>query len=268
MNIKQTLNKYKIAPDLGKDQFFLTDTKIIKKAIEFADLNKNDTVLEIGAGPGNLTKKLAEKAGRVIAFEIDTRFKPLLKSLPKNTEVRYENAWKYIQLRGKWKKKKEYNKVVSNIPYSLTEPFLHNLTFLNYDKVILLVPIKFLKKIDKHSIFGSFFQTKILLKVPKESFYPTPRTNSVLIELIKLPDPLKTKNSGLFLRQYIYQHENQLAKNSLMEGIIKYSDIVHSKKVTKNEARNIISKQNIPKELLEKTPSNPSIYSLAENIII
>ena len=257
MNIQKELNRLKIKPDPLKDQFFLTDGEIIKKMIGFAKLSKKDVVLEIGAGNGNLTKEIAVKAGRVISFEIDKKFKPFLEKLPKNVEIHYENAWEYVQLHGKWRKKKEYNKVISSPPYSFIEPFLHNLTFLEYDKVILLVPIKFLKKIDGHDVFGSFFRTKILLKVPKEKFYPIPKTNSVVIDLLKLPDPIKTKNPDLFLRQYIYQHEQQLVKNSLMEGIIKYSRLVYSKNITKNEARKIISKSGIDKKFLEEHPNSP-----------
>ncbi len=252
----------KIEPDPLKDQFFLTDEAIIKKIIDFADLDKNDVVLEVGAGTGNLTFGIAQKAGRVIAFEIDKRFKPLLSKLPKNVEIYYENAWNYVQLHGKFKKKKEYNKVVANLPYSFIEQFVHNLTFLEYDKVILLVPVRFLKKTAKWAVFDSFFKAKILLEVPKEKFSPVPRTNSVVIDLIKLPDPIETKNLGLFLRQYIYQHEDQLVKNSLMEGIIKYGKTAYSRKVTKNEAREIIAKSGVPTELLENHPNTPEIYEL------
>jgi 16S rRNA (adenine1518-N6/adenine1519-N6)-dimethyltransferase len=262
MDIQKELEKQKIKPDPLKDQFFLTDEEIIRKIVGFADLNKNDVVLEVGAGTGNLTKEIAKYAGRVIAFEIDKRFKPFLDKLPKNVDMRYENAWDYVQLHGKFRKKKEYNKVVANLPYSFVEPFLHNLTFLEYKKVILLVPVKFLKKIDGWDVFGSFFKTRILLEVPKEKFYPIPKTNSVVIDLIKLPDPIETKNLGLFLRQYLYQHEQQLVKNSLMEGIIKYARLVNSKEITKNEARKIIAESEIVKNLLEKHPSSPEIYEL------
>lgn len=263
MNIQGKLEKANIKPDPLKDQFFLADEGIIKRIVDFANLTKDDVVLEVGAGTGNLTREIAKRAGRVIAFEVDYRFKPFLSRLPKNVEVRYENAWNYVRLHGKFRKKKEYNKVVSNLPYSFVEPFLHNLTFLEYDKVILLVPIKFLKKIDGQDVFGSFFKTKILLNVPKTKFFPAPRTNSVVIDLVKLPDPIENKNPGLFLRQYMYQHEGQLVKNSLMEGIIKYARLVHSKKVTKNEARKIIAGSGIPRELIERRPNSPEIYALA-----
>lgn len=264
MDIKSQLDKFGIVPDPLKDQFFLTDDKIIQQIVHFADLHKNDVVLEVGAGVGNLTEELAKKAGRVITFEIDPRFKPFLSKLPENVEVHFENAWKFVQLHGKFKHKKEYNKVVSNLPYSFVEPFLHNLTFLDYDKIILAVPIKFLKKIDGWAVFGSFFKAKVLLEIPKEKFYPVPRTDSVVIELLKLPDPIKNKNPGLFLRQHLYQHEQQLVKNSLMEGIIKYAKLVHSKNLTKNGAREFVTKSGIDKSLLEKYLDNPEVYEEVE----
>jgi 16S rRNA (adenine1518-N6/adenine1519-N6)-dimethyltransferase len=258
--LKRELEEHKIIPNPNKDQFFLVDKNIIKKIISFADLDKNDVVLEIGAGIGNLTQEIAKKTSRVIAFEIDERFKPFLQKLPKNVEVHFENAWKFVQLKGKFKKKKAYNKVVSNLPYSFIEPFLHNLTFLEYDKVILLIPVRFLKKIDGWGVFGSFFKTEIKMFVDKSRFYPTPKTNSVIIDLVKLPDPIKTKNPGLFLRQYIYQHEKQKIKNSLMEGVIKYAKLAHNKNLTKNQARKIISESWIKEGLLDSYPSKPEVY--------
>ena len=264
MDIQEELKKYNIIPDPLKDQFFLKDKKIVDEIVRFADLSKDDIVLEIGAGTGVLTKELAKRSGKVIAFEIDRKFRPFLEKLPSNVEVYYENAWNYVQLHGKYKKRKEYNKVISNLPYSFIEPFLHNLTFLEYDKVILLVPLKFLKKIEENEVFASFFKAKVLLEVPKEKFYPVPRTNSVVVDLVKLDDPVKTKNLGLFLRQYMYQHEGQLVKNSLMEGIIKYKRLVYSEKVTKNEARMIIQEKEIDKNLLESHPKSPKIYKIVE----
>jgi 16S rRNA (adenine1518-N6/adenine1519-N6)-dimethyltransferase len=267
MNIKEQLEKAKITPDPLKDQFFLTDGKIIKKIINFAELKKSDVVLEVGAGTGNITGELAKKAGKVIAFEIDERFKPFLSKLPKNVEVHFEDAWNFVQVHGKYKHRKgykKYNKIVSNPPYSFIEPFLHNLTFIRYDKVILLVPNRFLKKTEKWGVFGSFFNPKVLLEVPKKKFFPVPKTNSILIDLIKLPDPVETKNLGRFLRQCMYQHEEQLVKNSLMEGLIKYQKLIFDRALTKNEARKIVSQKDIDQKLLEAKPISSEIYELVE----
>ena len=250
----------KPTPDTAKDQYFLVDEEIIDKIVSLADLNKNDVVLEVGAGTGNLTREIAKKAGRVITFEIDERHRPFLEKLSGNVDVHYESAWDYVQLHGKFRKKKEYNKVVANPPYSFVEPFLHNLTFLDYDKVILMIPIKLLAKINTNEVFGSFFRAELLLTVPKEKFLPVPRTNSVVINLIKLPDPLESKNLGLFLRQYLYQHEQQLVKNSLIEGLIKYASMACSITLTKNQARKIVKGANIPNELLDRNPDKPDVY--------
>ncbi len=252
--------KIDISPDITKDQFFLKDQKILEKIVSLAKLQKKDVVLEIGAGPGNLTQKLALKVSKVIAFEIDKRFKPILSTLPSNVEVHIEDAWDYIQLHGKFRKKKVYNKVVSNLPYCLCEPLLHNLTFLDYDKVILLVPKKFIKTIKKNPIFSSFFKVEKHLDVPKQKFNPQPKTDSAVIELIKLPDPVKHPNLPLFLKQYIYQHEGQKTRNSLTEGIIHFYRLTEEKKITKNEARERIKKSGIPLKILESLPLTSSIY--------
>lgn len=228
-----------------KDQFILIDEKLIKKMVDLADLNQNDVVLEIGAGTGNITKELAKKAGKVIAFEIDRQFKPFLAKLPKNVEICFESASSFIRCTGKKPQKKIYNKIVGNPPYSILELLFHNLTFLDFDKIILLIPLKFYYSAKSHPIFSSFFKIEQKLIVEKENFYPVPRTNSVVIDLLKLPNPLKEKNLELYLKQYLYQHEKQKAKNSLVEGLIKYVYFIDQKKLTKNQARKIIQTSGI-----------------------
>lgn len=126
------------------------------------------------------------------------------------------------------------------------------------------MPAKIVKKIEDSGIFKSFFEVKILLEVPKEKFYPIPRTNSLIVDLIKLPDPVEIKDLGRFLRQYIYQHEDQMIKNSLMEGLVKYQRLVYSKILTKNEARAIIKSKEIPKKFLDQHPNSSEIYELVE----
>ena len=260
-DIKTQLDSLGIVPDVSKDQFFLADNAVINRMVEIADINKNDVVLEIGAGLGNLTRVLAKNTKKVIAFEIDKRFKLFLSNLPKNVEIHYEDAWEYVQLHGKYKKSKEYNKIVSNLPYSFCEKFLHNLTFLNYDKAILLVPLKFVNKIQTNGIFNSFFNCELKEIVNKNKFYPVRKTNSALIDLKKLPDPIKEKNLSLFLKQYIYQHEGQRVKNSIREGLIIFAKQIHNINLTKNESRDLINSSGIDSSLLNQIPSSNEIYN-------
>ena len=125
MNIPREVEKFGIISDPMRDQFFLTDKTLLGRIVDYADTNKNDIVLEIGAGFGNLTSEIAKYAGRVISFEIDERFKPILEKLPKNVEMYYENAWDYVQLHGKYKKK---NKKIDLIRWGARHNFPFNLT--------------------------------------------------------------------------------------------------------------------------------------------
>jgi 16S rRNA (adenine1518-N6/adenine1519-N6)-dimethyltransferase len=261
MDIKAIIDNKKFIPDHLKDQFFLIDNSVIDDLVNFAEVDKDDVVLEIGAGFGNLTREIAKCAKKVIAFEIDKSFKPYLKNLPKNVELHFEDAWDYVKLHGKFKKKKAYNKVVSNLPYSFCEKFLHNLTFLEYDKVVLLVPLKFVNKIKENGIFSSFFECNLKEIVAKDKFYPVPRTNSAVINLLKLKDPLGEKNLSLFLRQYIYQHERQKVKNSIKEGLIIFAKRAYSKSLTKNEARKFITGAKLENSLLDEAPNSNEVYA-------
>src|SRR5579883_2318109 len=52
-------------------QHFISDARLLRRIVELAQLNDNTSVMEIGAGRGNLTKYIAQKAGRVLAVELD-----------------------------------------------------------------------------------------------------------------------------------------------------------------------------------------------------
>lgn len=264
MEVSDLLKKAKIIPDPYKDQCFLTDLKIPQQMIALADLDQKDTVLEIGAGLGILTFALAKKAGKIISFEIDQRLKIYLQNLPPNVDLRFADAWEYVQLHGKFNQKKEYNKIVSNLPFSFAEKFLHNLTFLIYDRVILLIPQSLSQKIVKNPLFSSFFEVKEKLVVEKNKFYPIPQTKSVVIDLIKLPNPLSNNNLSLFLRQFVYQHEQAKLKNSLQEGLIKFVYLSQKRRLTKRKAQVIIKALSFQQEMLEEKPTLPTYLEINE----
>ena len=64
---------YGVIPKKSLGQNFLVNPRILDKIVAAAEISNNDTVLEIGPGTGNLTEKLAIKAGKVIAIEKDRR---------------------------------------------------------------------------------------------------------------------------------------------------------------------------------------------------
>ena len=105
-------------------QHFLYDPAILKRIVEAAGLQQEDTVVEIGPGPGRLTRMLAEEVKRVIAIEVDQRlFERLTEELAGygNIELIHADALKF-----------PYDtlslfKVVANIPYYITTPILFRL---------------------------------------------------------------------------------------------------------------------------------------------
>jgi len=69
------IKNFGIKPKKGLGQNFLRDENILLKEIKFANISKEDIVLEIGAGIGNLTEHLAKNSKKVIVIEKDNQFK-------------------------------------------------------------------------------------------------------------------------------------------------------------------------------------------------
>ena len=154
-DITTLFKKYDIRPLKRFGQNFLISKKAFKKIIEVADIKKEDVILEIGPGIGNLTKILAQKAKKVIAIEKDKKMCEILKETLKefkNIEVINQDILKYeIQTTKKEKGKTifksldskktfggrtsestrgpssgNYNnyKVVANLPYYIVSPVI------------------------------------------------------------------------------------------------------------------------------------------------
>ena len=87
---KFILKKYNISANKSLGQNFLINDSVVNKIVESAEITKNDLVIEIGPGLGNLTEFLLEKAGKVIAIELDQRMLEILNdrfSLYDNFEI-------------------------------------------------------------------------------------------------------------------------------------------------------------------------------------
>ena len=67
------LNKYNISASKSLGQNFLINDGVIERIVESANISNEDLIIEIGPGLGTLTKKLLEKAKKVIAIELDKR---------------------------------------------------------------------------------------------------------------------------------------------------------------------------------------------------
>jgi len=232
--------------------------------IEVAGVTRDDRVLEVGAGLGFLTRQLAVYAKEVIAIEIDKQFQPFLKNLPRNVEVIYGNAYKLLNDQNFLRKIRPPTKMVSNIPFSQAQNMLFNYTnsFWYKGDLVWLAPASFANKINNEPILGAYFTAEVVELVPKTAFYPRPKTSSSIILFKRIADPKKTKDFEIYFRRWLYNHEELKVKNALREGLIKAAYDLKGVKVTKNQARKLLAKLEIPEKELEKLTNNirPEYY--------
>jgi len=176
MNIKQLLAIAKIVPKQEMDQYFLQSDDILNEEVFLAALNSKDTVLEVGAGIGNLTILLSEKT-RVLAIEKDYSFTHILKGI-NNCDAVFGDALEFLEsLRNTEKKpRSSFNKIVSNIPYSISQPLLLEFFRHKWDIAVLIVQKEFAEKLISKERLGMMMadmaETKIIRDVPADAFYP------------------------------------------------------------------------------------------------
>lgn len=201
------LKELRIRADTDVGQNFLLDEGILRGMVELASVGKEDLVLEIGAGPGLLTYLLAQRAGRVVAVEIDPRFKPIwertILKLP-NVEMLLEDACR-IDMRGIGLSatSRGYRlKVVSNLPYHISTPITWKMLeeLDGCELMLLTVQEEFARRLSAKpgsrercplgvamELLG---ELRLLRKIPPGAFTPSPSVGSRLI-LFK-PNPCRT----------------------------------------------------------------------------
>lgn len=124
---RNLLKRHGIRPDKSLGQNFLFSYPALNKVVRAADLDENDTVLEIGAGVGSLTRLLAERAGRVVAVEFDERLLPALREAVSHLLNVRVVAGDIMDLPlGDLVGDQPY-RVVANIPYNLTSALIRKL---------------------------------------------------------------------------------------------------------------------------------------------
>lgn len=84
--IRNLLSSAGIQPNKRFGQHFLIDLNLMRLLVDFANIQKNDIVLEVGCGTGSMTETLTEKAGRVIAVELDPKLCEIVRKQLENVK--------------------------------------------------------------------------------------------------------------------------------------------------------------------------------------
>lgn len=187
-------------------QNFLTDTNILQKIVDTAEVDDQVNVIEIGPGIGALTEFLAERAAEVMAFEIDHRLVPILADTLRdfdnvtvvNEDILKVDLAQHIQ---NFKKPDLPIKVVANLPYYITTPILMHLieSGIPFSEFVVMMQKEVADRISAKpntkaygslSIAVQYYMTaKVAFIVPRTVFVPAPNVDSAILKMVRRPEP-------------------------------------------------------------------------------
>ena len=187
-------------------QNFLTDTNILQKIVDTAEIDKNVNVIEIGPGIGALTEFLAESAAEVMAFEIDDRLVPILADTLRdfdnvtvvNQDILKVNLAQYM---AEFKNPDLPIKVVANLPYYITTPILMHLieSGIPFSEFVVMMQREVADRISAQpntkaygslSIAVQYYMTaKVAFIVPRTVFVPAPNVDSAILKMVRRDQP-------------------------------------------------------------------------------
>lgn len=231
-NIPRLLKRYGIRPSKSLGQNFLVDPNALERVIFAAEIGLDDEVLEIGPGLGNLTRRLAETAKRVVAVEIDHKFIPALEDvLGAYPHVEIINADILEVDVGELFDQPGYL-VVANIPYYITSALLRHLLETPHSPARLTLTVqkevaeRICASAGKYSLLALsvqvYGQPSIVAKIPAGAFYPTPKVDSSVVRVDIYAEPLipQDKLDSFFqLTKAGFSQKRKTLRNSLAGGM-------------------------------------------------
>ncbi len=277
MDYLQRAKSFRTKKRLGQN--FLVDTGAIQAILDNANISREDTVIEIGAGVGFVTEQLVKHAKRVIAIELDESAIKELKKIPcENLEIIHQDILK-TDLNDLVSEKV---KIVANIPYYITSPIIAHLLGeiddLNnknrnlISEIILMVQYEVAQRIvateqspSKQygllTILAQFWaECEIIKKVGRKSFYPSPKVDSALVKLTVSENPRLKLSDYVHFRRTIksaFSQRRKNIKNCLLSGgfsrenIQKTLENLEISENTRGETISIEKFGELSEELLE-----------------
>lgn len=233
-------------------QHFLIDTKVAERIIGYAELNREDTVLEVGPGLGVLTEKIASKVKKIIAVEKDRRLVEFLKAKKIcNLELLCADALE-IEF-------PEFNKIVANLPYQISSQITFKFLKYKFERAVLMYQKEFAMRMAAEPYSSAYSRLtinvyyagtcKILESIPRNAFYPVPKVDGAVVLLIphkKKPFPLVSESMFFDLVNVIFSQRRKKIRNSLLN---KWDKFVSSKRDMENIVAHLKNMDRRPEEL-------------------
>jgi 16S rRNA (adenine1518-N6/adenine1519-N6)-dimethyltransferase len=242
-HIQRLLTTHGIRPKNKLGQCFLIDLNLIDLIVRSAELTRDDLVLEVGAGTGSLTARLADAAGAVVSFEIDPSVHALaLELLGERQNVRLiqsdalrnKNELHPRLLEAVDAAKAAFGarrlKLVANLPYAVATPVIANLLFCDrrIERMVVTVQWEIAERLLAQPGGSQFSALSVLVqsladvslvrKLAPSVFWPRPKVESAIVQIDPLPakraqigDVLRFRN---FLRD-LYTHRRKNLRGAL-----------------------------------------------------
>jgi 16S rRNA (adenine1518-N6/adenine1519-N6)-dimethyltransferase len=225
----------RVRPKKSLGQNFLVDPAHRARIVAAAELTPQDAVLEVGPGRGEMTSLIAERAGRVVAVELDDRLiAPLQKRFAGQQHVTIVHGdildldpGNLMVTTGAH----DY-KVIANLPYYITGAALRHLLGTHVPPVLLVLTVqsevadRIVAQPPRMSLLALsvqvFCEAYVVSRIPASAFYPAPKVDSAVLRLVRRPHEALR---GLSLKDFFrvaragFSHPRKQLRNTLASGL-------------------------------------------------
>lgn len=229
---KEICRILEIKPARSKGQNFLINERVYEDIIKAADISSGDEVLEVGPGLGYLTVRLAEKAKKVVAVELDDKLAAYLQTgfgVTNQEKVKIINQ-DILQFNPRSELAGKY-KIVANLPYNITSIFLR--TFLSGAHKPESIVLMLQKEVTQRIIAGPpemsllavsvqhYAEPEVIRQVKADYFWPAPEVDSAVIKLTVKPQKFSVEQDKSFFRlvKAGFSAKRKMLKNNLAGGL-------------------------------------------------
>ncbi len=211
---KKILKRKGLAPNKKLGQNFLVHEHTPRRIVDLAELAPDDQVIEVGVGLGALTRPLAAAAGHVIGLEADSgiiRLHEEQQDLPDNVQLIHADVLKVDFSR--FVKEGQGLRIVANLPYSISTPFLFRLVehaeLMDFAVVMLQKEVALRLMAQPRTkeygaptvLLAACAEVKPLLKIHPAEFHPRPKVDSMVVRIGFRPKPDRVQALGVFDRK-------------------------------------------------------------------
>lgn len=268
-NLREVLARHGFSFKKQFGQNFISDTNLLESIVDLAGVNKSTTALEIGCGAGTLTRALAAKAGRVIAYEVDRKLQPVLAETLagcENTEVVFRDFLRE-DLAALEASLPPYT-VVANLPYYITSPLITK--FLDEAHTVQALVVMVQDDVAKRFCaregtpeYGAITaaiarraRAEIVKFVPRRMFYPVPNVDSAVVKLTFEEGRIPVRDAATYRAtvRAAFLSRRKTLENNLMQAF----------KLPREAAQEVLRRADVPDKARGETLSPQALAKLSD----